>query len=115
MKTITREELKARLDAGEALTLIEALPRRYYDEGHLPGAINLPHDQVRDLAPALLPDKGASLVVYCASTECRNSRIAAQTLDSLGYGDVMEYVEGKADWADAGYALQVTPQRETAS
>jgi rhodanese-related sulfurtransferase len=110
MKTISREELKGRLDSGEALTLIEALPRRYYIAGHLPGAINLPHDQVRELAPTLLPDKRAPLVVYCASTECRNSRIAAQTLESLGYDDVMEYVEGKADWTDAGYALHVVSE-----
>jgi len=38
-----------------------------YDHAHLPGAINLPPDQVRALAPTLLPDKYADIVVYCAS------------------------------------------------
>jgi len=31
-----------------------------------PGAINLPPDQVTQLAPTLLPDKTADIVVYCA-------------------------------------------------
>jgi hypothetical protein len=67
VSTITRAELKAKLDRKEKLTLVEALPERYYLDKHLPGAINLPHDQVDALAPALLPDKSAQIVVYCAS------------------------------------------------
>jgi len=34
---------------------------------HLPGAINLPPDQVAELAPQILPAKDADIVVYCAS------------------------------------------------
>lgn len=105
-QTITREELKARLDAGEPTTIVEALPRRYYDAEHLPGAINLPHDQVRERAATVLPDTNATIVVYCASTECRNSAIAADELGQLGYTRVLEYVEGKKDWKLAGLPLE---------
>ncbi|UTW11681.1 rhodanese-like domain-containing protein [Marinobacterium rhizophilum] len=106
--TITRDALKARLDAGEPTLLVEALPARYYDAEHLPGAINLPHDEIRLLAPSALPDKDASIVVYCASTECQNSSIAAQILAAAGYRNVMEFVEGKAGWLDAGYPMEGT-------
>ena len=105
MKTISGEELKRRLDAGEAITLLEALPQRYYDSGHLPGAINIPHDEIRARAPDELADREATIVVYCASTTCRNSRIAAQTLTAMGYRNVVEYVGGKQDWTEAGYPL----------
>ena len=53
--TITRTEVQTLIDAG-AVTVVEALPAEYYEQGHLPGAINIPHTEVRDLAPALLPD-----------------------------------------------------------
>ena len=67
IKTISRQELKAKLDRGEALTIVETLPRAAYEHAHLPTAINLAPDQVEELAPALLPDKQAEIVVYCAS------------------------------------------------
>lgn len=106
MNTIQRDELKNRLDQRENLTLIEALPARYYEAEHLPGAINVPHDEIRSRAPSDLPDRDATIVVYCASTECRNSRIAAETLSAMGYRNVLEYVEGKQHWKEAGYPLE---------
>jgi rhodanese-related sulfurtransferase len=63
--TISRDELKAKIDRGDSFTLVEALPEAKYQSGHLPGAINLPPDKVRQLAPTLLPDKSAEVVVYC--------------------------------------------------
>ncbi|WP_227819960.1 rhodanese-like domain-containing protein [Marinobacterium aestuarii] len=106
--TITRDALKARLDAGEPTLIVEALPARYYDAEHLPGAINLPHDEIRLLAPSALPDKDATIVVYCASTECQNSSIAARTLTAAGYRNVMEFVEGKQGWLEAGYPMEAS-------
>jgi rhodanese-related sulfurtransferase len=104
--TIARDELKAKLDAGEPVTIIEALPEEYYRKAHLPGALLLPHDRVDDLAPVLLPDKAATIVVYCANLACQNSMIAAERLVALGYTDVRKYAEGKQDWIDAGYPTE---------
>lgn len=64
--TITRDELKEMMDNGAQFTLVETLPVQYYRHTHLPGAINMPPDQVQELAPTLLPDKAADIVVYCA-------------------------------------------------
>ena len=105
-RTITRKEIQQHLQAGTPMTLVEALPEKHYRAGHLPGAIHLPHDQVRALAPERLPDKNAFVVVYCANAPCQNSRMAAQQLAALGYRDVAEYVEGKQDWVDAGLPLE---------
>ena len=66
-ETISREELKAKMDRGDQFDLVETLAKDAYDYAHLPGAINLPPDRVRELAPRLLPDKSADIVVYCAS------------------------------------------------
>ena len=67
METVSREELKAKMDRGERFTLVETLAEVAYQHAHLPGAINLPPERVRELAPRLLPDKGADIIVYCAS------------------------------------------------
>ena len=64
---ISRDELKRKIDRGEHFVLVEALPEAAYRQKHLPGAINVPHDRVRTLAPGLLPDRNAEIVVYCAS------------------------------------------------
>ena len=66
METISREELKGKMDRGEAFTLVETLPEMTFRHEHLPGAINLPPDRVRELAHGLLPDKGAEIIVYCS-------------------------------------------------
>jgi rhodanese-related sulfurtransferase len=65
--TISRDELKAKIDRGEKFALVETLPEPAFHRAHLPGAVNLPPDRVRELAPRILPDKRAEIVVYCAS------------------------------------------------
>ena len=67
VRTISRVELRAKIDRGDQFLLVETLPETAYHHGHLPGAINLPPDKVTELAPSLLPDKDAEIVVYCAS------------------------------------------------
>ena len=82
-------------------------PRRdLLRRGHLPGAVNIPHTQVRELAPAMLPDLDSPIVTYCSNTACRNSEIAANQLLSLGYTNVRKYAEGKQDWTEAGLPLE---------
>ena len=67
METISRDELKEKIDRKDNFVLVEALAQATYDHAHLPGAINIPPDQVAALAPTLLPDKDADIVVYCGS------------------------------------------------
>jgi rhodanese-related sulfurtransferase len=104
LQTITRAELRASIDRG-GVTVVEALPLEYYRKAHLPGALHLPHTEVARLAPALLPNRDAAIVVYCASADCPNSGIAAEALGALGYRDVRVYVEGKQDWIAAGHPV----------
>jgi len=66
-KTISRDELKQKIDRKDAFLLVETLPATAYHHNHLPGAINLPPDSVTTLAAQLLPDKSAEIVVYCAN------------------------------------------------
>ena len=67
VKTISRDELREKIDHGDNFVLLETLPLIAYQHAHLPGAINMPPDQVTALAAKLLPGKHADIVVYCAS------------------------------------------------
>lgn len=99
--SITRDKLKQLVDHGD-VTVVEALPAMYFQQEHIPRAINIPHDDIDAQAPKLLTDKDAAIVTYCANTPCKNSGVAAAKLEKLGYTNVREYVEGKEDWVAAG-------------
>ena len=66
-KTITREELKQKIDRKDDFVLVETLPATAYHHAHLPGAIYLPPDRVTSDAMKVIPNKSADIVVYCAS------------------------------------------------
>lgn len=104
-KTVTRDEVQAAIAAGDVI-LLEALPPEHYEKEHLPGALNLPHDQVDALAEQLVPDKSTPVIVYCANGPCANSGIAARGLEQLGYQDVSDYELGKQDWIEAGLPVE---------
>jgi rhodanese-related sulfurtransferase len=67
LATLSRDELKQKIDRGDKFVLVETLAPQTYHHAHLPGAINLPSDEVSKRAESLLPDKSAEIVVYCAS------------------------------------------------
>ncbi len=102
---ISRDELKALLDRSEVV-VVEALAEQSYAEAHIPGAIRVDHEALEAQAPERLPDKDAVIVTYCANLACRNSEIAANKLVALGYTNVREYAEGKADWIEAGLRVE---------
>lgn len=65
--TISRDELKRKMERKDDFLLLETLAPAAYQQGHLPGAVNMPLDKLRELAPDLAPEKDAEIVVYCAS------------------------------------------------
>lgn len=109
-RNIDRFELAVAL-AHRAPVLLEALDEAYFVQGHLPGAIALPLARLKEVARTRLQDKSAPLTVYCASSTCQNSEVAAKALSDLGYQNVTVYRGGKADWIEAGLPIEVGPER----
>jgi rhodanese-related sulfurtransferase len=65
--SITRETLKEKIERRDPFVLVETLSPASFAKGHLPGAVNLPPERIAELAPRVLPDKAADIVVYCSS------------------------------------------------
>jgi rhodanese-related sulfurtransferase len=106
MKTIERTALQQALSDGKPLKLLEALPPKYFHQGHLPGARQLDFTNAVTHAMRLKVDPADRVVIYCASDTCANSHEAAQTLEAAGYRDVAVYAGGKKDWSEAGLPLE---------
>jgi rhodanese-related sulfurtransferase len=66
--TISTADLKAKLDRKEPVKIVETLAPERYREAHIPGALNIPPEQIKELAPQVLPNKDAEIVTYCANT-----------------------------------------------
>ena len=106
LPTITRDELRAKIEAGDDFVLVDALAPMSYARSRLPGAINLPLEWVDERAPRRIPDLGTEVVVYCVDLECDSSVSVGERLASLGYRNVRHYAEGKAGWLKAGLPLE---------
>ena len=92
---ITAQEAKQIMDSEEGYIILDTRTQEEYDEGHIPGAIVIPHDEITDRAEEELPDKDQLLLVYCRSG--RRSKLAAEALVELGYTNIREF-GGIIDW-----------------
>jgi rhodanese-related sulfurtransferase len=106
VETISRLELKWKLDRAEPFVLIETLPEEDYRRGHLPGAINVPPARIAEIVPELVPDRATEIVVYCSASECSASAEAARELAALGYESVRAYEGGKKDWIEHALPME---------
>ncbi|MCX5122111.1 rhodanese-like domain-containing protein [Micromonospora sp. NBC_00362] len=102
---ISRDELKAAIDAG-TVTVLDALGGEYYAKQHLPGALALVLADVDAQASTLLPDHDAAIVTYCSNPACPNSGQVADRLAALGYTNVRKYRDGIQDWVEAGLPIE---------
>ena len=86
---VDAETAKKLMDTEDDYVILDARTQAEYDEGHIPGAILIPHDTVTTAAEDALPDKGQLILVYCRSGN--RSKQASQTLVDLGYTNVVEF------------------------
>ena len=60
-----------------------------YAEGHIPGAINVPNEEIATAEISEFPDKSQMILVYCRSG--RRSKEASEKLVKLGYTNIVEF------------------------
>ena len=92
---ITAEQAKELMDSEEGYIILDVRTQEEYDLGHIPGALLIPNEVIREQAEEQLTDKEQLILVYCRSG--RRSKEAAQVLAELGYTNVKEF-GGINDW-----------------
>ena len=101
IRTIDREELKAKLDRGDDFKLVMAMHEWGFNAAHIPGSLHF--NTVADAEDHL--DRDDEIVVYCSDPACVASQFAYRWLVDAGYTNVRRYSGGVSDWASAGYEL----------
>ena len=94
-RNITAEEAKQIMDSEDGYIILDARTQEEYDQGHIPGAIVISHEEIVGKAEDMLTDKDQLILVYCRSG--RRSKIAAEALVELGYTNIREF-GGIIDW-----------------
>jgi len=92
---------------GDAL-FVDARDSDSYESGHIPGAINVPWEEVqydptsiRDIVPVGLP-----VITYCDGTDCKASILLAAAMADLGYDDIRVFFGGWVEWEEAGFPVE---------
>jgi len=91
------------LSGADDFVLLDVRSPQLYAEGHVPGAVNLPHGKITARKMAEWP-AGTLFVTYCAGPHCNGANKAAVRLARLGL-PVKEMIGGITGWLDEGFAL----------
>lgn len=97
-------DLKAALDNGEKIIVVDARSTQSYQEEHIPGALSIPHRTMTEESTRHL-DRSALVVVYCDGIGCNASIKGALNMARLGFR-VKELMGGLDWWKRDGYATE---------
>lgn len=98
MREITVEELKARVDAGEKLNIIDVREPDEYAEANL-GVPLIPLGNILGLQIDAIEDlKGQELIIHCRSG--KRSAQACMILEQVGFTNTVNVVGGILAWQD---------------
>jgi rhodanese-related sulfurtransferase len=103
VRETTIEDVKARMDGGEKLLLVDVREESEFAKDHLPGAIHLGKGIIERDIEERVPDLNAPLVLYCGGGF--RSALTADNLQRMGYKNVLSMDGGIRGWRGKGYPL----------
>ncbi len=103
--SITPAELASIGAAGASPIIVDVRSAEEYTAGHIPGAVNIPYDQVADRLSELQGPHGVAL--YCMVGP--RARKGESALMDAGYNDILHVEGGLAAWQAAGLSVTTSP------
>lgn len=104
-KDLSVQEVKAYLDGGQKVLLLNPLSDIEFAENFIPGSVNIPSHLLAS-SKELPQDKATPIISYCLGPKCIFFKLAADELAKMGYSNVMTFKGGIPDWVKAGYPLE---------
>lgn len=88
--------------------ILDARPLGDYDQGHLPGALSFPANDIESAFEQTLPilSQEDPILIYCFGRSCDESLQVADFLKDQGYTNLFLFAGGMEDWNVAGYDLE---------
>ncbi|AUC89362.1 rhodanese-like domain-containing protein [Alteromonas sp. MB-3u-76] len=84
--------------------LIDVRSPEEYADGHIPGAINMPHENINGYLSKLEQHKNKPIIIYCRSG--RRAKLAMKVLQEHDFTDVMHLEGDILGWNETGLALE---------
>jgi phage shock protein E len=103
--SISATDLSAQRESGVAPLVIDVRTPAEYASGHVPGAVNIPFDQVAKRIAEVDAPNGVAL--YCMVGP--RARKGESALLAAGYESVFHLEGGLAAWQAAGLPVETTP------
>lgn len=101
---IEPQALAERLESADpSLLMLDVRTAAEFDAGHIPGAINVPHDVLGERIAELGPADERDVVVYCRSG--RRSAIALEALKGAGFSRLSHLDGDYLRWSEEGRPL----------
>mgnify|MGYP001822721623 FL=1 len=104
-QVITSADLVQRLEGEDAPVILDVRSPEEYAEGHIPGAINVPYDQIAANLDSLESFLTAEVVVYCRTG--RRAGVAEKALREAGFTQVVDLEGHMTTWNEAGLPVVV--------
>jgi len=95
---ISATDLIDRVARGEALTILDVRTVEEYADGHVPGAVNIPHTEIADRLAEIAALGDNEIVLYCRSG--RRAGVAAEVLRAAGYGRLLHLDGDMNGWRE---------------
>lgn len=107
VKVIDADQLKAWIDGGKKMLVVDSRIASEYKEGHIPTAINIPAAAMERNRKKLPRDPNSMLVFYCNGwPECKKSHEGCSKAVQWGYQNVYWFREGLPAWQAKGYPVE---------
>src|SRR5213075_624306 len=103
IRETTADEVKARLDRGEKLVLVDVREESEFAKDHLPGAVHMGKGVIERDIELRVPDLNTPMVLYCGGGF--RSALAADNLQKMGYTNVISMDGGIREWRESNYPL----------
>jgi len=104
IREVSCDEVKRRLERGESFALLDTREESEWARGHLPRALHLSKGIIERDIEAAYPDPATPIVLYCGGGF--RSALAADSLQKMGYTDVVSMDGGWREWTDKGYPTE---------
>lgn len=98
--TIMPKELIDLINQNSELIIVDTRIKEYFKEGHIKGALNLSHTNMKTMNKVLKKDMAKDIVIY--SEDGKMAKKICNILTNLGYSKIKNLHGGMKNWIDSG-------------
>jgi rhodanese-related sulfurtransferase len=100
----TVQDVAEKLEKGHSFHLVDVREESEWARGHLPSAIHIGKGVIERDIEKTIPDTAEEIVLYCGGGY--RSALAADTLQQMGYTNVISMDGGFSGWKEAGHDIE---------